>query len=94
MSERGLHALYQHPLLKVYFAEVRFKVILSMLASARLLAALLKRACALWCAWLGFAKVAACTHAIAAFGTEVTLLKGPPKKQQRILEKARDGDYR
>ena len=37
--------------------------------------------------------VAACTRAVAAFGTVVKVLKGPPKKEQRILEKARDGNY-
>ena len=36
---------------------------------------------------------AACKHAIGSFGTAVKLLQGPPKKEPRIMEKARDCTY-
>ena len=35
----------------------------------------------------------ACTRAMAVFGEDVELLVGPPKKEQRIMEKAVDGKY-
>ena len=37
--------------------------------------------------------VDACTRAIAAFGDDVELITGPPKKEQRIMEKALNGNY-
>ena len=35
----------------------------------------------------------ACTRAMAVFGEDIELLKGPPKKEQRIMEKATNGKY-
>ena len=37
--------------------------------------------------------VKACDGIVAQLGARVTLLEGPPKKEQRIMEKARDGNY-
>ena len=37
--------------------------------------------------------VKACGSIVARFGTGVKLVPGPPKKEQRIMEKARDGNY-
>ena len=37
--------------------------------------------------------VSACHRIAAQFGAGVKLVPGPPKKEQRIMEKAQDGNY-